>query len=135
MQPRANVDSERFNLLSNRTSAANPTGWAVKGGKKAVAGRLDLMAAKASKIASDCGMMLVEEITPSAVAKHNSFLCRANDVSKQNRGKNPVDRDRRTRPGQKLLDSVGNLSGVVSDEGYMIFSWKLDIAGARNVLG
>jgi hypothetical protein len=38
MQPRANVDSERFNLLSNRTSAANPTGWAVKGGKKAVAG-------------------------------------------------------------------------------------------------
>src|SRR4029077_12496454 len=68
MQPRANVDSERFNLLSNRTSAANPTGWTVKGGKKAVAGRLDLMAAKASKIASDCGMMLVEEIAPSAVA-------------------------------------------------------------------
>ena len=29
--------------------------------------------------------MLVEEIAPSAVAKHNSFLSRANDVSKQNR--------------------------------------------------
>ena len=71
----------------------------------------------------------------AAIAKRGSFLGRANDVSKQNGGENPVHRDWRLRTGQKLLDGISDLHGVVADEWYVVFSRKLDIARAGNVLG
>jgi hypothetical protein len=135
MQPCANVDPEWAYFLRNRASAADTARRAIESRKNAIPSGLDLSAAKASEIASDRGVMFVEEIAPAAIAKRGSFLSRANDVSKENSGENPVHRDWRTRAGQKLLDRIGNLSSVVANERYVIFSWKLDIACARNVLG
>jgi hypothetical protein len=103
--------------------------------KKAVAGRFDLMAAKVCEIAPDRGVMIVEEITPATVAERGSFFSRADYVCKEYRGEHPIDPDSRSRAGQKLLDCIGNLFDVVADPGWMVSSWKLDIARAWNVLG
>ena len=135
MQPCTNVDPEWAYFLRNRAGATNTARRAIESRKNAVPRCLDLMAAKASEIATDRGVMFVEEIMPAAIAKRGSFLGRANDVSKQNGGENPVHRDWRPRTGQKLLDGISDLHGVVADEWYVVFSRKLDIARAGNVLG
>ena len=135
VQPCTNVDPEWTYFLRNRTGATNTARWAIESRKNAVPCCLDLMAAKASEIATDRGVMFVEEIMPAAIAKRGSFLGRANDVSKQNGGENPVHRDWRPRTGQKLLDGISDLHGIVADEWYVIFSRKFDIARAGNVLG
>ena len=135
MQPCTNVDPEWAYFLRNRAGATNTACRAIESRKNAVPRCLDLMAAKASEIATDRGVMFVEEIMLAAVAKRGSFLGRANDVSKQNGGENSVHRDWRPRTGQKLLDGISDLHGVVADEWYVVFSRKLDIARAGNVLG
>ncbi len=135
METRANINSEWMYFLGNSTGAANAACRTIESRKNAVPSCLDLMAAKAGEIASDRGVMFVEEIVPPAVAKRGGLLCRANDVSKENRGEHPVDRDRRPRTGQKLLDGIGDLHSIVADERYVVFSRKLDIARAGNVLG
>jgi hypothetical protein len=114
---------------------AQRTPRAVEGGKNAVASCFDLMAAKAHEVAPDRGVMIVEEIAPAAVAEHGGFFGRADDVCKEYRGEHPVDRDRRPCPGQKLLDRIGDLVGVVADEGNVVGSWKFEIACSGNVLG
>ena len=86
-------------FLRNRAGATNTARRAIESRKNAVPRCLDLMAAKASEIATDRGVMFVEEIMPAAIAKRGSFLGRANDVSKQNGGENPVHRDWRPRTG------------------------------------
>jgi len=77
MQSGANFDAKRPDFIGNRAGAADAAGWTVKGGKNAVAGRFDLMTAKARQVASDCGVMIVEKIAPAAVAKRGGLLGRA----------------------------------------------------------
>ena len=55
------------------------------------------------------------------IAECSSLLGRADDIGKENRGKHPVDRRRRPRASQKLLDRIDDLQGVVADEGYVRF--------------
>jgi hypothetical protein len=115
--------------------AQRAAGWTVKGGKNAVAGRFDLMAAKACEITPDCGVMIVEKIAPAVVADRNSFLSRADDVCKQYRGEHPINRDRRPRACQEFLDRVSDLRSVLTDERNVVYSWKLKVARARDVFG
>ena len=117
MEPSTDFDPKRPDLLGNGAGAADAARRSVEGGKNAVAGRLDLMAAKACEIAPDRGVMTVEEITPAAVAERGGLLGRADDVGKENRGEYPVDSDRRPRAGQKLFNRIGDLIGIVADPG------------------
>src|SRR5580692_11231637 len=93
------------------------------------------MTAKAREIAPNCGVMIVEQVAPAAVAERGGLLGRADDVGEEYRGEHPVDRHRRPRAGQKLFDRIGDLGGVLADERYVVFSRKFNIACARNVLG
>ena len=72
MQPCANIDPEWAYFLRNGASAADAACRTIESRKNAIPRRLDLMAAKASEIASDHGVMFVEEIMPAAIAKRNA---------------------------------------------------------------
>src|ERR1700692_2998813 len=54
----------------------------------------------------------------ATIAKLSGLLCRTDDVSKEHRGKHAVDRDRRPRARQELLDRIADLGSVIADEGY-----------------
>ena len=135
MKPGTNFDAKRFDFFGNSASATNAARRTVEGSENAIAGCLDLMAAETSEIASDRGVMTIEQVMPTAIAERGGFLGRADDVGKENGSEHPVDLDWRPRTGQKLLDGIGDLHGIVADEWYVIFSRKLDIARAGNVLG
>ena len=62
VETRANINSEWVYFLGNSAGAANAACRTVESRKNAVARCLDLMAAKAREIASDRGVMIVEEI-------------------------------------------------------------------------
>ena len=72
--------------------------------------------------------MSVKEIAPAMVADRGGFLGRADDVGEEHRGKHAVDRDGRTRAGQKLLDRIGDVAGIVADYGVMVDPRELEIA-------
>jgi hypothetical protein len=72
MQPCANVDPEWAYFLRNGASAADTARRAIESRQNAVPSRLDLMAAKASEIASDRGVMFVEEIAPAAISTRST---------------------------------------------------------------
>src|SRR5712664_3276164 len=79
MKPGADFDAERLDFLGNGTGAANAARRTVKGREKAVAGRFDLMAAKAREIAPDRSVVIVEQVAPALVAECGSLLGRADD--------------------------------------------------------
>jgi hypothetical protein len=63
---------------------------------------------------------------PAAITKRGSFLCGADDVSEENGRKHTIDFDRRTRPGQKLLNCISNFVAIVTEPRWVVFSWELD---------
>ena len=99
MEPGTDFDAERPDFLGNGTGAANAARRTIKGREDAVAGRFDLMAAKACEIAPDRGVMTIEQIAPAVVAERDGFFGRADDVGKQHRGEHSIDGDRRPRAG------------------------------------
>jgi hypothetical protein len=133
VEPRADFNAKGPNFLGNGTGTTNTSGWSVKRGKNTVAGRFDLMTAKACEIAPDRGVMIVEQIVPATVSQRGGFLGRADDVSEEHCREHPVYLDRRPRTGQKLFYRVGNLIGIVANPWWMIFPRKFDVASAGNV--
>ena len=85
-----------------------------EGSKHAVTGRLDFTAMEARQAAPDRGMMMIKEVAPAMIAECCGFLGRANDAGKEHRGKHAVDCDGWTRAGQKLLDGIGDVAGIVT---------------------
>jgi hypothetical protein len=75
MQPSTDIDAERAYSVVDGASATNTARRIIKGGKNTVTGRLNLASAKAREIPPDCGMMIVKEIAPTAIAKRGSLLC------------------------------------------------------------
>ena len=69
-------------------------------------------------------MMAIKQVTPAVVAERNGFLGRADDVREQYRCEHPVNGNRRSRAGKEFFDCVGDLGGVVTDERYVVYSWK-----------
>ena len=68
------------------------------------------------------------------VAERGGFLGRADDVGEEHGGKHAVDRDGRTRAGQKLLDRIGDIVGIVADEGRWSIPGTRD-SGSREYAG
>jgi hypothetical protein len=77
--------------------------------------------------------MMVEEVAPAMIAERSRFLGRADNVSKKHRGNHAVDCNWWPHAGQKLLDCVGNVAGVVADKRKVVDSGKL--AGPREYAG
>jgi hypothetical protein len=59
MEPGADFDAKRPDLVGNGAGAAHATRRTVEGGKNAIAGRLDLMTAKACKVPADRGACMI----------------------------------------------------------------------------
>jgi hypothetical protein len=108
MQSRADFDAQRSNLFGNRARAAYSACRSIESGQNAVASRLDFMSAEAIEVASDCGVMSIKQIAPTAVAECSRFLGRSNDIRKENRSEHPIDDDRRAHAGQEFLDGIRN---------------------------
>jgi hypothetical protein len=94
MKPRADFNAERPDLLCNGAGATNTARWTIKGGEKSVAGRFDLTAAKACEIATDRGVMMIQEITSALVAECGSLLGGADDIGEEDRRQDTIDGDR-----------------------------------------
>ena len=110
METRASINSEWMYFLGNSTGAANAACRTIESRENAVPSCLDLMAAKAGEVASDRGVMFIEEIVPPAVAKRGGLLCRADDVSKENRGEHPVAGTGARKPVKNSSMASGRLA-------------------------
>lgn len=77
MEPGTYFDPERPDLFGNSEHAAHAASQIIEGGKNTVACRLDLMATKASEIASDRRVMFVEEIAPAGADRLDGAGARA----------------------------------------------------------
>jgi hypothetical protein len=65
MDPGTDFDPKWQDFIGNGAGAADAAPRPVGGGENAVAGRLDLMAANASRVARNRAAMIVEEIVPA----------------------------------------------------------------------
>ena len=128
MQPCANIDPEWAYFLRNRTSAADTARRAIERSEYSIAGRLDLSASKSTEITPDGDVMIIKQFTPAVITERSSLLSRRDNVGKENGSEGAVDFDRCSRTGQKLLDGISDLHGIVADERYVVFCRKLDIA-------
>ena len=72
MEPCPDLDPKGPDLVSNGAGAAHTARRAVEGSKDAIAGRFDLMAAKAREVTTDDSVMIIEKSrqlwSPSAAA-------------------------------------------------------------------
>jgi hypothetical protein len=93
VEPGTDFNAERPDLLGNGAGATNTARWTIKRGEKSIAGRFDLMAAKACEIATDRGVMIIKEIAPALVAECGSLLGGADDIGEENRRQDAIDGD------------------------------------------
>src|SRR3990172_7761383 len=110
-------------------SATHRSRWAVECGKEAVARRTELPALEAFELPADQIMMLVEDVSPSAVPHLGSHTRRAHDVGEYQCCYHTVGIRTAACPRQKLLDLVDQCIRV-SDEDEMVSAAKLNQLGA-----
>ena len=74
VQSRADFDAQRSNLFGNCARAAYSACRSIESGQNAVASRLDFVPAEAIEVTSDCSVMGIKQIVPTAVAECSAFL-------------------------------------------------------------
>src|SRR5207253_2076141 len=65
----AHFEIKLANRVDNRAGTPDGTGWPVEGGEEAVAGRVQLAAAKPGELTTNEGMMTREQATPGAIGQ------------------------------------------------------------------
>src|ERR1700722_8202586 len=75
-----NIKPDRAHFIDDCARASDRAGRAVERNEKAVARRICLTAAKPAYVASDHGVMLVEQVTPALVAYGHGLFCRLDDI-------------------------------------------------------
>ena len=80
MQPDPHIDVERLQGDGQLTPARDAARGAIERGEHTIAGRLDESATKPLDLSAGHHVMLVEKLTPLAIAERGSFLGRPNDV-------------------------------------------------------
>jgi hypothetical protein len=73
VEPGTDFYAKRLSFVGNRAGAAHPTRRAVEGGKNAVAGRLDLMAAKQREVAPDRYVSVKSTVASTVSAATGAF--------------------------------------------------------------
>jgi hypothetical protein len=71
--------------------------------------------------------MMIKEVAPAMIAERGGFLGRADDVGKERRGKHAIDCDGWTRAGQKLLNGIGDVAGIVTGKSLPVCRSKADL--------
>jgi hypothetical protein len=134
-EPRANFEPKRPDVVGDRARATDRSRRTVERDQESIAKSFDLTSAKAQDIPPDGGLMRVDEIAPTAIAKRCGFLRRTGNVSKKDRREHPVGDDLRFRTGQEIADQISNFHSVVAYPKKMVDAREFDIARAGNVCG
>lgn len=106
-------NAERLNRLGDRRGTAHGPGRAVECGEKAVAERLDLMAAETADLLSHCLIVSLPQLAPSPVAKLRSSAGRVYNVSKHDPRQDAIGFRFAAGSSQKLLDLIGHAIGEI----------------------
>src|SRR6516225_4276390 len=106
-------NAERLNRLGDRRGTAHGPGRAVECGEKAVAERLDLMAAETADLLSHCLIVSLPQLAPSPVAKLRGSAGRVYNVSKHDRRQDAIGFRFAAGSSQKLLDLIGHAIGEI----------------------
>jgi hypothetical protein len=93
----AYIESQFANRVDNRVRTSDCTSRPVESGEDAVPGRVQLAAAEPHKLASDEGVMAVEQFVLGAVAELCGAVARADDVREEHGCQRPGKRSRRRR--------------------------------------
>ncbi len=118
----------------DREGTANGAGGPVERGEEPVARRVDLLALESVEQQANGSSVVLEKVSPSAVAESLSERGRSGKVDEQDRREHTVRRSAAAGPRQELLDLVEHHLDV-SDIGKGVGSRDLEIPGARDPLG
>src|SRR5919109_3162238 len=106
MQASANLEADIPYGVPHGAGAPDGPGRPVEGGEEAVAGCVDLGAAEPVQQPADPGVMLVQQVSPAAVAEAAGCLRGPDDVGEQHGGQAAVEIRGPLHAGQELLDHV-----------------------------
>src|SRR5204863_2275452 len=112
VQAGPDLDAEVGYGIADRTCATDGPRRAVEGGEEAVPSRVDLQAAEPLEEPPDVRVMVLQQVTPPAVAELSGPVRGADDVGEQDRGQAPVGYRGPARPGEELLDLIKGRVGV-----------------------
>jgi hypothetical protein len=107
-----NLYTERIENRPQATATADTPARSVKSGEHAITCGLDVSATKSLYLPSQQGVVLVENLTPPAVAQRCCLFCRGDDVGEQDGGEHPIRCGDLPLAGQERLDLIGELISV-----------------------
>ncbi len=113
---RPHLETQTPQDVADRHGTPDRAGRSVEPGEEAVARGVDLTAVEALKLAPDLGIVPAEQFLPSLVAQLDRAFRGVDDVGKQQRGQDALDRRQRPDAGKELLDLVQHGVGVARKE-------------------
>ena len=137
VQADPDLETEIGRRVSDRSRAADRARRPVEGGEEPVAGRLHFATAERLELVADGGVVIVEELLPTAVAERCRPLGRADDVGEHDRGEHPVGLGCDPRAGQELPDLLDDrvrvaAPGKVVLAGQLARTWRPGSARPSN---
>src|SRR6201985_2573500 len=103
---RPHLETQAPQDVADRHGTPDGAGGSVEPGEEAVACGVDLTAVEALKLPPDLGVVPAEQVLPSLVANLDRALRGVDDVGKQHRGQDALDRGQRPDAGKELLDFI-----------------------------
>src|SRR5579875_2928765 len=100
----ADLDPEHPHGVDDRVRARDGRTRAGKGGDETVPGSVDFATAEPVELTSDDGVVVVEQVSPPAVAERRSVLSGSGDVGEHDRGEYPLGVEAAPHPGDEFLD-------------------------------
>ena len=132
-KPGAHFDAQRLHRVANCHGAADRSLRAVERREEAVAGGVDLAAAKTGQLRPHDGVVRVEQRAPVAVTDLGRHPRRADDVGEQHRGEHAIVGHLRLVAGEELGDLLERISPRLDDVIH-VAARQLNVFRAGNVI-
>jgi len=134
VQPGPDLDADVAHRLPDRAGTPDGPGGPVEGGEEAVPGGVHLAAAESLQQLPSAGVMLLEQVPPTAVTELSGFVRRPDNVGEHDGSQAPVEIRRCLPAGQELLNHIQQGVGI-TDVGQVIGTGQLGIPGVRDQFG
>jgi hypothetical protein len=112
VDPGAELDADRPHRVHGRAGAADRPCRPVETSEEPVAGRVELVSTVSRELAPYEGVVLVEQVAPTAVAEQRGAFGRPDNVGEQDRGEHTIHLGRPACPRRELLDAGDHRVGV-----------------------
>jgi hypothetical protein len=129
-----NLDAEHPGCVDKGVGARDRGAGAGEGRDESVTGGVHFEAAEPFEFVTHDGVVVVQQVPPSAVAEHRGALGRADDVGEHDGGEHPLGAETAPHASDELLDLVEHrcaVAGPIQGVG----AGKLDEARSADVLG